>query len=137
MDSYQQILNRDSQADAVVDRITLAELQRAIRTADPRARLVLPRILRRVIKQDCGLTGFAFRVPHRKSYVIDRQSLLNIVEPDEIGIDARVLPDKVILIAQPNPRKLQETSAEYALVRCWRLLFHARVHLAVQERSCR
>jgi hypothetical protein len=135
MDSFPQILNRDSQTDVIEDRITLGELQRAIRTAEPRARLILPRILRRVIKQDCGLTGFAFRVPHRKSYVIDRQSLLNIVEPDEIGIDAGgVLPDKLILIAQPDQRKLLDTSPDHALVRCWRLLFHARVHLAVQER---
>ncbi|MGA2059370.1 MAG: hypothetical protein ABSG67_02730 [Thermoguttaceae bacterium] len=134
MDSFQQILNLDPHTDVIEERITLAELQRAIRTADPRARLILPRILRRVIKQDCGLTGFAFRVPHRKSYVIDRQSLLNIVEPDEIGLGGLVLPDKLILIAQPDQRKLLETSPDQALVRCWRLLFHARVHLAVQER---
>ena len=41
---------------------------------------------------------------------------------------------KLILIAQPDQRKLLETSAGSALVRCWRLLFHARVHLAIQER---
>jgi hypothetical protein len=135
MDSFEHILDRDSQTGVFEDRITLAELQRAIRTADPRVRLILPRILRRVIKQDCGLTGFAFRVPHRKSYVIDRQSLLKIVEPEEIGIDiAEVLPDKLILIAQPDQRKLLETSPDNALVRSWRLLFHARVHLAIQER---
>ncbi|MGD0516645.1 MAG: hypothetical protein ABSA26_03850 [Thermoguttaceae bacterium] len=127
-------MNRDSRTGDIEDRITPAELERAIRTADPRARLILPRILRRVIKQDCGLTGFAFRVPHRKSYVIDRQSLLNIVAPEEVGIDAGgILPDKLILIAQPDPRKLLETSAGEALVRCWRLLFHARVHLAIQD----
>jgi hypothetical protein len=74
-------------------------------------------------------------VPHRKSYVIARQSLLNIVAPEEIGIDAGgVLPDKLILIAQPDPRKLQETSPGHVLVHCWRLLFHARVHLAIQDR---
>jgi hypothetical protein len=134
MESSEQILKQDSQTDVIEERLTLAELQRAIRTAEPRALLVLPRILRRVIKQDRVLTGFAIRAPHRKSYVIDRQSLLNIVEPDEIGIGGLVLPDKIILIAQPDPRKLLETSPDQALVRCWRLLFHARVHLAIQER---
>jgi hypothetical protein len=113
----------------------LPELHQAVRTADPRALLVLPRILRRVIKQDCGLTGFAFRVPHRKSYVIDRQSLLNIVAPEEIGIDpGEILPHKIILLAQGDPRKLPETTAGRELVRCWRLLFHARIHLAIQDR---
>ncbi len=134
MDSYQQISSQGAKTDVIEDRITLVELQRAIRAAEPRARLILPRILRRVIKQDCGLTGFAFRVPHRKSYVIDARSLMNIVEPEEIGINAQVLSGKLILIAQPDPRKLLVISPGYALVRCWRLLFHARVHLAVQGR---
>jgi len=135
MDSYEQVLNRDSPAGLIEDRITLAELERTIRTADPRVRLILPRILRRVIKQDRGLTGFAFRVPHRKIYVIDSKSLLNIVEPEEIGLySGECLPDKVILIAQPDPRKLLEMPAGEALVRYWRLLFHARVHLSIEER---
>ncbi len=116
------------------ERITLPELQRAVREADSAAYLVLPRILRRVIKQDRRLAGYLYRIPHRKSYVIDRESLLEIVDYEELGVlQEEGLPDKVILLAQPNPQKLAEAPAGEVLIRCWRLLFHARVHLAVER----
>jgi hypothetical protein len=116
------------------ERITLPALRRAVRDADPAAILVLPRILRRVIKQDRGLAGYLYRIPHRKSYVIDREPLLEIVDYEELGISPEEgLPDKVILLAEPHPKKLENTPAGEALLRCWRLLFHARVHLAVQQ----
>ena len=63
------------------------ELARAVRAADPAAIMVLPRILRRVIKQHRDLGGFAYKVPHRKSYVIDRQTLLEIADHWELGLD--------------------------------------------------
>jgi hypothetical protein len=116
------------------ERITLPELRRAVREADPAAILVLPRILRRVIKQDRRLAGYLYRIPHRKGYVIDREPLLEIVDCEEMGISpGERLPDKVILLAEPHPKKLENTPAGEALIRCWRLLFHARVHLAVQQ----
>ncbi len=134
MDSFKQTVSRENQTDLLEAPITLAELEQAIRTSDPRARFILPRILRRVIKQDRGLTGFAFRVPHRKTYIIDQHNLLSIVEPEEIGLNPdEILPDKFILLAQPNPQKLQEMPAGTALVQCWRMLFHARVHIAIQQ----
>ena len=109
-------------------------MQRAVREADSAALLVLPRILRRVIKQDRHLAGYLYRIPHRKSYVIDREPLLEIVDYEELGVSPEEgLPDKVILLSQPPPQKLEATPAGEALIRCWRLLFHARVHLAVQQ----
>jgi hypothetical protein len=114
--------------------LSLAELEQAVRHADPTALLVLPRILRRVIKEDCRLTGFAMRVPHRKSYGIDHQSLLQIVDKAELGLGAdEELPETVILLARPDPRKLAALSTAELLIRCWRLLLHARVHLALQR----
>ncbi|MCC6126501.1 MAG: hypothetical protein IT426_16195 [Pirellulales bacterium] len=119
---------------AGVERITLPELQRAVREADPAALLVLPRILRRVIKEDRRLAGYLYRIPHRKSYVIRRESLLEIVDCEELGVSPEEgLPDSVILLAQPAPQKLEATPSGEALLRCWRLLFHARLHLAVQQ----
>lgn len=112
-------------------RLALGTLEEAVRAADPAALLVLPRILRRVIKQDRLLTGFGLRVPHRKSYTIGRERLLEIVDRSELGLaeDAK-LPETVILLARPDPRGLAATSAGDVLIRCWRLLFHARVHVA-------
>ena len=117
-------------------RLSVEELARAVRAADPAAIVVLPRILRRVIKQHRDLGGFAYKVPHRKSYVIDRQPLLEIADHWELGVEGHeALPERVILIARPNPRKLAAMTAEAALTRCWRLLFHARVHLALEEQA--
>ena len=53
--------------------LSLAALDDALRLADPAALLVPPRILRRVIKHDAEISGIGLRVPHRKTYVIDRQ----------------------------------------------------------------
>ena len=115
-------------------RLTPDELQRAVAAADPAAFLVLPRILRRVIKQDRRLTGFGLRAPHRKSYVIGRQPLLEIVEKAELGLDAQAdLPERIVLLARPSPQDFASLPAADLLVRCWRLLFHARVHVALDE----
>ena len=116
-------------------RLTLAELECAVRTTDPAACLVLPRILRRVIKQDRRLGGFGLRVPHRTSYVIGREPLLQAVDTAELGLSGdAVLPEKVVLLARPDPQELAETPAGKILIRCWRLLFHARIHLVLEER---
>ena len=115
---------------------TLAELRQAVRAVDPAAFLILPRILRRVIKQDCRLTGFGLKVPHRKSYVIGREALLESVDRDELGLDDDAeLAETVVLLAQPTPRRLAAEPFDAILLRCWRLLFHARVHVALAEQT--
>ncbi|MEN6449776.1 MAG: hypothetical protein ABFC96_04715 [Thermoguttaceae bacterium] len=119
-------------ADAAPTRVTLPELESAIRAADPAVRFVPPRILRRVIKHDRGLTGFGLHVPHRKGYVVSREALLRIADREELGDppDAE-LPEHVILLARPSPQRLADSTAQDMLLRYWRLLFHARVHLAL------
>jgi hypothetical protein len=115
-------------------RLTPAELDRAVQAADPAALLVRSRILRRVIKQDRQLTGFGLRVPHHKSYSIGREPLLEIVERAELGLaEDAALPEKVVLLDRPDARDLAVTPAEDILINCWRLLFHARVHVALED----
>ncbi|MBN2578765.1 MAG: hypothetical protein JXB10_07205 [Pirellulales bacterium] len=114
--------------------MTREELERILRDLDPAVRLVVPRILRRVIKQDRGLPGFLYRVPHRKSYLISREALLEIVDPEECGWPAEEeLPEKVILLTQPDPQRLEEIPRDAVLQFYWRLLFHARVHGAIGQ----
>jgi hypothetical protein len=119
----------------VADRgIELADLERAVRAADPAARLVQPRILRRVIKHDRGLPGMGLQVPHRKSYVIDSARAIEIVDREEIGLGpGDEPPATLILLARPASDDLSERPAGEALLRCWRLLFHARVHQALEH----
>jgi hypothetical protein len=117
------------------ERLTLAELQDAVWKADPAAFLVSPRLLRRVIKEDRRLAGFGLSVPHRRSYAIDRNALLEIADPADFGVsDDRELPERVILLARPSSQDLQETPAGELLIGCWRLLFHVRVHLAMEAK---
>jgi hypothetical protein len=119
-------------------RLGFAELERAVRTADPAALLILPRILRRVIKQDRQLSGFGLRVPHRTSYWIGREPLLGAVDKAELGLsEDAVLPEKVLLLARSDPQELAETPAADVLTYYWRLLFHGRIHLALDERAAR
>jgi len=128
----------ETQVDAGSAHLGLAAVERAVRAADPAVLLVLPRILRRVIKEDRRLTGVALRVPHRKSYLVRGQRLLEIVEPDELGLtESQAVPEQVILLPRPDPRKLDALGAGEVLVRCWRLLFHARVHADLEDQIAR
>ncbi len=123
-----------SSSDDATAHLTPAELEAALRAADPAVLLILPRILRRVIKHDCKLAGFGLRVPHHKSYVVGRQAVLEIVETAELGLAYETpLPDRVILLPWPSA-KLTDWPAAAALAYYWRLLFHARVHAAMEER---
>jgi hypothetical protein len=114
--------------------LSLLELEKAVRAADPAAFLVAPRILRRVIKQNAGLSGIGLRVPHRKTYVITREELMMSVNPAELDLDVNAdLPEHVILIARPTTEALLALRPAEALVKFWRQLFHARVHLALGQ----
>jgi hypothetical protein len=118
--------------------LTLATLEQALRAADARVFLVLPRILRRVIREHCELGGWGWQTPHRKSYTIDRLPLLRIVDLDELGaksIDG--IPERVILLPQPVPEHLAGLQPDDVLTEYWRLLFHAQVHLALEDRIAR
>ncbi len=115
--------------------IDAARLEQALLAADRAVCLAPPRILRRVIKADRRLVGLGLRVPHVKSYVIARDALLRLADRDELGLaPERDLPDTVVLLVRPEPDKLAALSAEQALVLYWRLLFHARVHVALDAR---
>src|SRR4051812_40083441 len=96
-------LVQQAAAETQPEPLSIEQLERAVRAADPSAFLVPPRILRRVIKQHSGVTGIGLRVPHRKTYVIAREDLLTIVDRGELDLDADAeLPDFVILIARPT-----------------------------------
>ena len=100
-------------------------LAAALRAVDPRALVVPPRIIRRVIRHHRKLSLFGARVPHGECYTIAREPLLEILDRADLGLDAdELVPDVVILIARPDP-------ADEARL-AWRRLFHARLHLAFE-----
>src|SRR5262249_23285247 len=115
--------------------LTVADLERALTRAEPAALLVPPRILRRVIKKDRGLGGPGLQVPHRQGYVIGREALLRIADLDDLGVAPdRELPATLLLFPRPEARQSRALPREDTLLKYWRLLFHARVHLAVARR---
>jgi len=113
--------------------IRTAELQRLLSNTDPAALVVPLRLLRRVIKQDRGIPGMGLQVPHRKTYVVPRDTLLAIAEPDELGLSAATeLPPTVVLLGCPETWLATHTRVQ-ALLRYWRLLFHARIDQALDQ----
>src|ERR1700752_1947967 len=118
--------------EALDTRLGVSELDRLLQAADPCALLVPPRLLRRVIKRDRRVIGPALLVPHRKGYAIGREVLLKLAGRDELGIPPNCeLPEEFLLIAKPEPKALAAVSRDAALVKYWRLSFHAAVHRAV------
>jgi len=118
--------------------LTLLGLERAIRDTDSPVLLVPPRILRRVIRQHQSLRGLRLDVPHAASYVVSREDLLKIVNEFELGIERGAdLPDRIILLPEPDGETLRSTAAQALLTRYRRLLFHGRVHLELEERLAR
>jgi hypothetical protein len=112
---------------------TVADLERLLLQTEPAALLVAPRILRRVIKKDRGLANPGLQVPHRKSYVIERERLLHIAEREELGVAAgRDLPPTLFLFPRPDEQHVAGKGREATLLKYWRLLFHARVHAGLQ-----
>jgi hypothetical protein len=105
----------------------MAELQDLLGRTDPSALLLPPRMVRRVIKQHREIPGIGLQVPHRKTHVIARDTLLAIADREELGLPAgKELPPSVILLACPEAW-LETHNRAQTLVRFWRLLFHARI----------
>ncbi len=117
---------------ALSDKLDLAELAQLVAQADERAFLVAGRVMRRLIRYDRRITGLGLQVPHRKTYVISRDALLEVVEHDELR-PAREIPAQVILVAEPDADDLRLLSRADLLLSYWRLLFHAHVHLHLEE----
>ncbi len=104
------------------------ELQRLISSADSSALLVPPRILRRIIKVDRELGGPGLQVPHRKTYVLESEALLQIASREELGVTSnRKLPKIVVLLERPESDWLKSRTKDEVLTEYWRLLFHARI----------
>ena len=112
----------------------LEQAIRALREAEPAAFLVQPRVLRRVIKQEWDLPALTLQVPHRKSRIISRNTVIRHVDWDELGLQANSeLPDRAILIARPDDKHLESMSLGQLKLQVWRLLFHSKIHDAFDQ----
>lgn len=123
------------QADSTSS-LTTDVLARKIHDTDSAAYLVLPRVLRRIIRLDRQISGIGAVVPHRKSYLLPRDRLRQLASADELGLEnfqqLRSDNDPVLLLVQPDPGKITRRSVEQTLLKYWRLLFHIQVHRALE-----
>ncbi len=87
--------------------------------------VVDPRVIRRVIKHQRGLSGFGLEVPHGHCCVVERTSLLTVVTDAELGRPGADLPATIILVARPEHHDAQHL---------WRRAFHGFVHRQLEER---
>lgn len=112
--------------------MTLAELQKALRAADARAVLVPPRVLENILQEARTLRVSGWSTPHRKCFVVDRQTLFRHVEQAYLDLEPdQLLPETVILLMRPPAEELSELESKRVLLKYWRRLFHASVHLAL------
>ena len=115
--------------------LTLPELERILKAADPAAFLVPPRVLRRVIKAERGLSFLGRNSSRRDSYVITGAALRAIVAADELGLQAAdAWPETALLLVRPDPEALPASRRPAVLLTYWRKLFHARVLAALDRR---
>jgi hypothetical protein len=114
--------------------MTLEELKDALLAADPAAVLVPGHLLARVIREASALPAQIITVPHRKSFILDRAVLLRYVDLDDLDLGPdRLLPTKVILLARPQQDRRDTLERGTTLLKYWRLLFHASVHLQLER----
>ncbi|MDX2037326.1 MAG: hypothetical protein SFX72_11805 [Isosphaeraceae bacterium] len=123
-----------SNVSEAVGPITAQGLATELRRVEPRAFLVAPRILRRVIRADGDLGGFSLSIPHRKGWNLTRARATELLSPDELGFaSASDFPERVILLVRPEAAKLERLTHEQVYQRYWRLLHHARIHEAFDD----
>jgi hypothetical protein len=112
----------------------ISDVERSFRVRDPSLFFVLPRVLRRVLRHELEITSPWVRIPHRKSYVIARDRLLWLVAPDELGIESTAqVPDRAILLAQPEEDRWSQFDRERLLRYYWRLAFDDGGRAAVSD----
>ena len=117
--------------DAPLTQIRLLAL---LREREAGVVLVEERILRRVVREDLGLSGVAPRVPHQRCYALPRGRLARFVEADELDVPLAELPEWVYLLPTPGD-DLDAVAADQLLRRYWRRLFHARVDAELRIRT--
>jgi hypothetical protein len=107
----------------------LADLQQALKAADPAAVLVAPRVMDRVLQRLSPHNHVFTDLPHRESLVVSRPLLYRQVDPDELDIEPeRLLPETVLLFSRPSPNTMNTQDRDTILLTYWRRLFHASVH---------
>ena len=78
--------------------------------------------------------ALSVQVPHRKTWLAQKNTLIRHVEFDELGLSPEDdLPSIAILLQRPSDAAVEAMGLEALLARYWRLLFHARIDLKFKQ----
>jgi len=114
--------------------MNLIELQKTLRAVEPAAVLVPPRALENIVKQSWNLSGY-WTVPHQTNFIIDRPTLFRHVDQEDLvlGPDELLQSATVILLAMPSSDVVLNEPNDSLLLKYWQELFHASVHLILEN----
>jgi hypothetical protein len=106
----------------------IEELRRALSRADASAYLVEGRVIRRVIREQFGFAKLSASIPHTESQVVPAADVRHLTHPDELGLTTFAnLPEKCLLISQPEEGELDHWPMQELLQQVWRRLFHTQI----------
>jgi len=112
--------------------VRIEELQQALENVDPAILLVPPSVLEYLIQKVGKLPPWSWATPHRQCFTVDRQMLFLYFNQEELAVEPdRLLPATLILVPRPAPEALKSRDAGDLLMKYWRRVFHARIHLAL------
>lgn len=113
----------------------IEELRRALSRADASAYLVESRVIRRVIREQFGFAKLSASIPHTESQVVAAVDVRHLTHPDELGLTTfSNLPDKCLLISQPEEGELEHWPMQELLQQVWRRLFHAVIDRELMQK---
>ncbi|MBC7967181.1 MAG: hypothetical protein H7Z17_14805, partial [Fuerstia sp.] len=113
----------------------IEELRRALSKADASAFLVEGRVIRRVIREQFGFAKLSASIPHPESQVVAAVDVRHLTHPDELGLTTfSNLPDRCLLISQPEEGELEHWPLQELLQQVWRRLFHAEVDRELMQK---
>lgn len=105
---------------------TIHALQDSLSAAEPSAYLVEARVIRRIIRERFGVTNLSLALPHTQCLVVQREHLLKLAHPDELGLKSfQSLHRECLLICQPESAQLEHWPLPEVKQLVWRKLFHA------------
>jgi hypothetical protein len=105
----------------------LRDLAASVQTAEPAARFVPPRSLRRVVRSLRDRGEFYTAATHARCVWIHRDKLFQILLPEELGLSPTE-PARLLLIPRPEEPVTQASERDV-----WRAIYHAAIDRAFDD----
>ena len=114
--------------------LKLDAFEAALRSAEPNLLLAAPWLLQLVISHSRGALPTGLQTPDEQLCVIARERLLRFIEDQELPLPADLPPGPtLILLEKPDKSWLEQTPAEQALLKYWRLMVRATVESRLRQ----